>query len=162
MNNVQKYYLPEPTPWPIFGCSALLMMAVGAAAWVNRAAAGLWLVSVGVVLNRDGSRRIDPGDRARRILRRGLRGPLRAAQPVVKRGEQVSESEHAQRHQAELGKEPSITSDDAHRFDHHSTTGGVENVWCGAGEGTVHSRPLAPSHTCAVARSPLRMHLITL
>ena len=50
MNNVQKYYLPEPTPWPIFGCSALLMMAVGAAAWVNRAAAGLWLVSVGVVL----------------------------------------------------------------------------------------------------------------
>ena len=28
MNNVQKYYLPEPTPWPIFGCSALLMMAV--------------------------------------------------------------------------------------------------------------------------------------
>ncbi|TMH76594.1 MAG: cytochrome c oxidase subunit 3 [Betaproteobacteria bacterium] len=50
MNNVQKYYLPEPTPWPIFGCSALLMMAVGAAAWVNRAAAGLWLVSVGAVL----------------------------------------------------------------------------------------------------------------
>ncbi len=50
MNNVQKYYLPEPTPWPIFGCSALMMMAVGAAAWVNRAAAGPWLLSVGVVL----------------------------------------------------------------------------------------------------------------
>ncbi len=32
------------------------------------------------------------------------------------------------------------------------TTGGVLKVWCGAGDGTVHSRPFAPSQTCAVAR----------
>jgi cytochrome c oxidase subunit 3 len=50
MNNVQKYYLPEPTPWPIFGCGALLMMAVGAAAWVNRAAPGPWLLAAGAAL----------------------------------------------------------------------------------------------------------------
>ena len=50
MNNVQKYYLPEPTPWPIFGSSALLMMAVGAAAWVNRAAPGPWLLAAGAAL----------------------------------------------------------------------------------------------------------------
>jgi cytochrome c oxidase subunit 3 len=50
MNNVQKYYLPEPTPWPIFGSSALLMMAVGAAGWVNRAAAGPYLLSAGAGL----------------------------------------------------------------------------------------------------------------
>src|SRR6185312_1052787 len=30
-------------------------------------------------------------------------------------------------------------------------TGGTEKVWCGAGEGTVHSSPLAPSHTRSVA-----------
>ena len=50
MNNVQKYYLPEPTPWPILGCSALLLMAVGAAAWVNRAAPGPWLLGAGAAL----------------------------------------------------------------------------------------------------------------
>jgi len=50
MSNVQKYYLPEPTPWPILGCSSLLMMAVGAAAWVNRAAAGPWLLLAGAGL----------------------------------------------------------------------------------------------------------------
>jgi len=50
MNNVKKYYLPEPTPWPILGCSALLVMAVGAAAWVNRAAPGPWLLAAGAAL----------------------------------------------------------------------------------------------------------------
>src|SRR3546814_15131313 len=38
-------------------------------------------------------------------------------------------------------------------------TGGVVNVWCGAGDGTVHSRPLAPSHTRSVAFAPLRLEL---
>src|SRR3546814_18995238 len=38
-------------------------------------------------------------------------------------------------------------------------TGGVVNVWCGAGDGTVHSRPLAPSHTRSVAFAPLRLAL---
>ena len=35
------------------------------------------------------------------------------------------------------------------------TCGGVSNVWNGAGEGTVHSSPSAPSHGLAGARSPL-------
>src|SRR6185312_13712347 len=30
-------------------------------------------------------------------------------------------------------------------------TGGSSKVWYGAGDGTVHSRPLAPSHTRSVA-----------
>src|SRR6185437_11867117 len=30
-------------------------------------------------------------------------------------------------------------------------TGGTAKVWCGAGEGTVHSKPLAPSHTRSAA-----------
>ena len=35
-------------------------------------------------------------------------------------------------------------------------TGGVVKVWCGAGDGTVHSRPLAFSHARASAFLPLR------
>src|SRR6185369_9243545 len=35
-------------------------------------------------------------------------------------------------------------------------TGGVLKVWCGAGDGTVHSRPRAASHTRSVAFAPLR------
>src|SRR5476651_1099738 len=39
---------------------------------------------------------------------------------------------------------------------HYFTVGGVSNVWNGAGLGTVHSRPSAPSHglSAAFARSP--------
>src|SRR3546814_2182055 len=36
-------------------------------------------------------------------------------------------------------------------------TGGVVKVWWGAGDGTVHSRPLAPSQARASARAPLRL-----
>src|SRR5690625_4119742 len=32
-----------------------------------------------------------------------------------------------------------------------SITGGMAKVWCGAGDGTVHSRPRAPSQTRSVA-----------
>src|SRR5690606_30538663 len=35
------------------------------------------------------------------------------------------------------------------------TTGGVSKVWKGAGEGTDHSRPVAPSHGWAGAGSPI-------
>src|SRR5690606_12928090 len=35
------------------------------------------------------------------------------------------------------------------------TLGGVSNVWCGAGDGTVHSTPFGLSQTLAEARSPL-------
>src|SRR5579871_3464578 len=43
----------------------------------------------------------------------------------------------------------------------HTAVGGVSKLWSGGGEGRVHSRPLAPSHTCAVAFSPPRMQLMT-
>src|SRR5262249_6600829 len=42
----------------------------------------------------------------------------------------------------------------------HLISGGSSNVWCGAGDGTVHSRPCAPSQTCAVAFGPPRAHLM--
>src|SRR5690606_19230882 len=46
--------------------------------------------------------------------------------------------------------------------DIHFTTGGVSKVWKGAGEGTDHSRPVAPSHAWAGAGSPiLRAALMT-
>src|SRR5215472_19230113 len=43
----------------------------------------------------------------------------------------------------------------------HTAVGGVSKLWYGGGEGRVHSRPLAPSHTLAVAFSPPRMQLMT-
>src|SRR5690606_24978372 len=43
----------------------------------------------------------------------------------------------------------------------HLTTGGVSNVWCGAGDGTVHSSPSAPSHGLSPAGAPPRADLIT-
>src|SRR5690606_10033729 len=43
----------------------------------------------------------------------------------------------------------------------HLITGGVWNVWCGAGDGTVHSSPSAPSHGLSPAGAPPRADLIT-
>ena len=37
--------------------------------------------------------------------------------------------------------------------DDYSTVGGCSNVWNGAGLGTVHSRPVAPSHGLSLAFS---------
>src|SRR5690606_13606181 len=37
----------------------------------------------------------------------------------------------------------------------HFTTGGSTKVWNGAGDGTDHSRPVAPSHGLAGAGSPI-------
>jgi cytochrome c oxidase subunit 3 len=48
MSAVKSYYLPEPTRWPIFGSTALLLMGVGAASWVNHAAAGPYIVCAGL------------------------------------------------------------------------------------------------------------------
>src|SRR5579859_6777320 len=43
----------------------------------------------------------------------------------------------------------------------HTAVGGVSKLWYGGGDGRVHSRPLAPSQTLAVAFSPPRMQLMT-
>ena len=48
------------------------------------------------------------------------------------------------------------------RLDIHFTSGGVVKVWYGAGDGTLHSRPSAPSHGLAGAGGPPRIVLITM
>ena len=48
MSQAARYYIPEPSRWPIFGSIALLLMAFGAAMWLNHAAAGPYLVAAGV------------------------------------------------------------------------------------------------------------------
>src|SRR5258706_15771423 len=40
-------------------------------------------------------------------------------------------------------------------------TGGVAKVWCGGGDGSVHTSPGAPAQTVLGAFSPPRMHLNT-
>ena len=37
LNQSTRYYVPEPSTWPIFGSFALLMMGLCAASWFNRA-----------------------------------------------------------------------------------------------------------------------------
>jgi cytochrome c oxidase subunit 3 len=41
------YYVPQPSHWPIIGSVALLLMASGAASWMNGVAVGPWLLAAG-------------------------------------------------------------------------------------------------------------------
>jgi len=41
------YYVPQPSHWPITGSLALLLMASGAAFWMNNLAAGPWMLLAG-------------------------------------------------------------------------------------------------------------------
>ncbi len=45
-----RYFVPEPSRWPIFGSVALLSMALGAAAWFNGASWGKFLVIAGLLV----------------------------------------------------------------------------------------------------------------
>ena len=45
-----RYYVPQPSTWPIFGSFALLMMALGAASWFNGAGWGKYLVFTGLLV----------------------------------------------------------------------------------------------------------------
>jgi cytochrome c oxidase subunit III len=47
MSQAARYYVPEPSHWPIFGSIALLLMAFGAAMWLNHVEAGPYLVAAG-------------------------------------------------------------------------------------------------------------------
>ena len=47
MSQAARYYIPEPSHWPIFGSIALLLMGSGAAMWLNTVAAGPYLVAAG-------------------------------------------------------------------------------------------------------------------
>jgi len=45
-----RYFIPEPSSWPIFGSAALLSMALGAASWFNGWAPGKYAVLVGLLI----------------------------------------------------------------------------------------------------------------
>ena len=47
MSQAARYYVPEPSRWPIFGSIALLLMAFGAASWLNHSEVGPYLVAAG-------------------------------------------------------------------------------------------------------------------
>ena len=49
--DASKYFIPEPSRWPIFGSVALLLMAFGAALWINREpVVGPWVLALGVAV----------------------------------------------------------------------------------------------------------------
>jgi cytochrome c oxidase subunit III len=45
-----SYYVPQPSRWPITGACALLIALFGAAIWINRGAAGPYLLAAGAAL----------------------------------------------------------------------------------------------------------------
>lgn len=47
---LEKYFVPEPSTYPIFGSIALLLFAVGSVLWLNSAGAGPIVFALGVVL----------------------------------------------------------------------------------------------------------------
>jgi len=44
------YFIPQPSHWPIMGSCALLLLALGAAFWINSITVGPWLVAVGFIV----------------------------------------------------------------------------------------------------------------
>jgi len=50
MSQSARYFIPDPSRWPIFGSFALLSMAFGAAAWMNEATWGKFLLIAGVCI----------------------------------------------------------------------------------------------------------------
>jgi cytochrome c oxidase subunit 3 len=47
LSQSSRYYLPEPSHWPVVGSCALFLMALGATFWMNGLGAGPWLVLAG-------------------------------------------------------------------------------------------------------------------
>ncbi|MEW5890570.1 MAG: cytochrome c oxidase subunit 3 [Pseudomonadota bacterium] len=50
VDQAQKYYVPEPSRYPIFGSIALLLMASGAVMWMNNVGAGKAVLAAGVLV----------------------------------------------------------------------------------------------------------------
>jgi cytochrome c oxidase subunit 3 len=44
-----RYYLPEPSHWPVVGSCALLLLTFGGVLWMNGIGAGPWVVIAGMV-----------------------------------------------------------------------------------------------------------------
>ena len=47
LNTAAKYYIPEPSKWPIVGSISLFLMATGAALWINGGDFGKWMLLAG-------------------------------------------------------------------------------------------------------------------
>jgi cytochrome c oxidase subunit III len=45
-----RYYLPEPSHWPVVGSVALFLMALGAVFWMNGSGAGPWVTLAGMAV----------------------------------------------------------------------------------------------------------------
>jgi cytochrome c oxidase subunit 3 len=45
-----RYYLPQPTHWPVMGSAALFCMAAGAVMWMNSVGLGPWSVALGMAI----------------------------------------------------------------------------------------------------------------
>jgi cytochrome c oxidase subunit 3 len=45
-----RYYLPEPSHWPVIGSCALLLLTFGGVLWMNGFEAGPWVVIAGMVV----------------------------------------------------------------------------------------------------------------
>jgi cytochrome c oxidase subunit 3 len=50
LNQSARYFVPDPSHWPIFGSVALLSMASGAALWMNEAVWGKFVLIAGLCL----------------------------------------------------------------------------------------------------------------
>jgi cytochrome c oxidase subunit 3 len=49
--DASKYFVPEPSHWPIFGSIGLLLMAFGATMWINRdVVVGPWVLAAGAAV----------------------------------------------------------------------------------------------------------------
>lgn len=47
---LERYFVPEPSKFPIFGSVALLLFGTGAALWLNKVGAGPWLFFAGIAI----------------------------------------------------------------------------------------------------------------
>jgi len=47
LSNTAKYYIPEPSRWPIIGSVSLCLMGLGAATWFNGVGVGKWILLLG-------------------------------------------------------------------------------------------------------------------
>jgi cytochrome c oxidase subunit 3 len=48
-HTLDKYFVPEPSKFPIYGSFGLLCFGTGAVLWLNKVAAGPWVFSLGLV-----------------------------------------------------------------------------------------------------------------
>ena len=48
--NTEKYYLPEPSYWPIVGSLALMIMAIGGVMTMREIDHGLWVLLAGLAI----------------------------------------------------------------------------------------------------------------